>query len=130
MVVGAHTARVGGRNKLARKENSDGPNAHTPRQATSVWSVSEMKVFPAVTVSFKCGPLLAQVDYFGPAIGDDSGIGDLRVKLRPSNGLFRSVSDNPKSHADGDARRYPQPHVSHRYSQRGTDASPDRYAYR
>ena len=44
-VVGAHTARAGGRNKLARKENGDGPNAHTPSQATSVWPLSEMAVF-------------------------------------------------------------------------------------
>ena len=39
----SHSPR-GWKNKLARKENSDGPNAHTPRQATSVWSVSEMAV--------------------------------------------------------------------------------------
>jgi hypothetical protein len=43
-VVGAHTARVGGKNKLARKENTEGPNAHTPRRATSVWPVSDVTV--------------------------------------------------------------------------------------
>ena len=42
-VVGAHTARVGGI-KLARKENGDGPNAHAPSQATSVWPLSEIAV--------------------------------------------------------------------------------------
>ena len=43
-MVRAHTARVGRKNKLARKENSDGPNAHTPRQANSVWPLSNMEV--------------------------------------------------------------------------------------
>lgn len=32
----SHTAPLGWKNKLATKENSDRPNAHSPRQATSV----------------------------------------------------------------------------------------------
>ena len=51
-------------------------------------------------------------------------------KLCGANELLRFVSDNPKSHPNGDPRRYPQPQVSNRYSQSGTDARPDRYAYR
>ena len=37
----SHSPR-GWQNKLARDENSDGPNAHTPHQVTSVRSLSDM----------------------------------------------------------------------------------------
>jgi len=40
----SHSPR-GWKNKLARKENSDCPNAHTPRQATSVLLLSKMRVY-------------------------------------------------------------------------------------
>jgi hypothetical protein len=37
-VVRAHTAGRGWKNKTGYGRNRDGPNAHTPRQATSVWA--------------------------------------------------------------------------------------------
>jgi hypothetical protein len=58
-------------NKLARKEN-DGPNAHTPHQATSVWPLSDM-------------PFLT------PNCGSQPGLAGGRYLLRDSYW----VSDNP-----------------------------------